>query len=161
MQLSEKLLGKLTQRNLPEESRQNIRTTNSYDSAGRLEYETVTREAAGTTNLYRTGYAYSYASYHRQVVRTEQNYDSGWVDDIVGQPSLAVILCQGQQITGRDARATGMERNNESQARMPAPPEARGPCHTGTMMITRCALSEEGLGPPERTTGECSHEPAA
>jgi len=37
--------GKLTQRNLPESGRQNIRTSYSYDRAGRLEYETVTREA--------------------------------------------------------------------------------------------------------------------
>ncbi|MBN2082526.1 hypothetical protein JW859_10025 [bacterium] len=46
-----------------------------------MQYETVTRETGSTTNLYRTGYAYSYVSYHRQVIRTEQNYNSGWVDD--------------------------------------------------------------------------------
>ena len=32
----------------------------------------MTRETGSTTNLYCTSYAYSYSSYHRQVVRTEQ-----------------------------------------------------------------------------------------
>ena len=42
----------------------------------------VTREAGGTTNLNRTSYAYSYADYHRQVVRTEQTYPvAAWVND--------------------------------------------------------------------------------
>ena len=50
-------------------------------SAGRLEYETITREAGGTTNLTRTQYAYSFATYHRQVVRTEQEYQvAAWVN---------------------------------------------------------------------------------
>ena len=69
----------------------------------------MTRETGSTTNLYRTGYAYSYASYHRQVVRTEQDYSGGWVD-------------QDRTTYKYD----GMERINESQARMPAPLVARG-----------------------------------
>jgi len=64
--------GKLTQRDFPTVSSANVRTAYAYDSAGRLQYETVTRESGGSTNLYRTVYAYSYASYHRQVIRTEQ-----------------------------------------------------------------------------------------
>jgi len=52
--------GKLTRRDFPTNSSQNIRTAYSYDSAGRLEYETVTREAGGTTNLNKTQYAYSW-----------------------------------------------------------------------------------------------------
>ena len=72
--------GKLTQRDFPTESSQNIRTAYSYDTAGRLQYETLTREGGGSTNLSRTGYAYSISSYHRQVVRTEQTYSGGWND---------------------------------------------------------------------------------
>ena len=52
--------GLLTQRNFPVALSNNIRMTYAYDSAGRLEYETQTRQAAGTTNLYKTQYAYSY-----------------------------------------------------------------------------------------------------
>jgi len=70
----------LTQRNYPVVSSANIRTSYSYDSAGRLQYETVTKETGSTTNLYRTGYAYSYLTYGRQVVRTEQDYSGGWND---------------------------------------------------------------------------------
>ena len=65
---------RLTRRDFPAVSSTNIRTSYSYDSAGRLEYETITREAGGTTNLTRTNYDYSFASYHRQIVRTEQEY---------------------------------------------------------------------------------------
>ena len=66
--------GKLTQRDFPEESSQHIRTTYSYDTAGRLQYETVTREAAGSTNLSRTTYAQSYSTggHYSQQIRTEE-----------------------------------------------------------------------------------------
>ena len=41
----------------------------------------VTREAGGATNLQRTQYAYTANdSYRRKLVRTEQEYDGGWVD---------------------------------------------------------------------------------
>ena len=70
----------------------------------------MTRETGSTTNLYRTGYAYSYASYHRQVVRTEQ------------EPLMAAWEDKNRVTYKYD----GMERNNESQARMPAPLVARG-----------------------------------
>ena len=76
----EETSGKLRHRNFPEESSQYIHTAYSYDTAGRLQYETLTREGGGTTNLSRTGYAYSVSSYHRQVVRTEQTYSGGWND---------------------------------------------------------------------------------
>jgi YD repeat-containing protein len=73
--------GELTQRNFPTVSSANIRTTYSYDSAGRLQYETVTKETGSTTNMYKTGYSYSYLSYGRQVVRTEQQYAvNNWQD---------------------------------------------------------------------------------
>ena len=102
--------GKLSYRDYPTVSSTNIRTTYSYDSAGRLQYETVTRETGSTTNLYRTGYAYSYPSYHRQVVRTEQ------------EPLMAAWEDKNRVTYKYD----GMERSNESQARMPAPLVARG-----------------------------------
>ena len=63
-----------------------IRTAYAYDTAGRLEYETYTRETGmGTTKLYRTVYAHSFPSgtYHRQEVRTEQTWNaisSQWDD---------------------------------------------------------------------------------
>ncbi len=47
--------GKLTRRDFPEESSRNIRTTYSYDSAGRLEYETVTQETASSSNRSQAG----------------------------------------------------------------------------------------------------------
>jgi YD repeat-containing protein len=77
--------GKLTQRNLPAASGSNIRTTYAYDGAGRLEYETVTRESGGgTTNLYRTSYAYTYIAAGsgggRSLLRTEETYSGGWVN---------------------------------------------------------------------------------
>jgi len=40
----------------------------------------VSKETGSTTNLYRTGYAYSYLTYGRQLVRTEQDYSGGWND---------------------------------------------------------------------------------
>jgi len=85
--------GKLTQRDFPTVSSQNIRTSYSYDSAGRLQYETVTKETGSTTNLYRTGYAYSYLTYGRQVVRTEQDYSGG------------ARRTSGTQWSGRTARS--------------------------------------------------------
>ena len=66
--------GELTQRNFPTVSSTNVRTSYSYDSAGRLEYETVTKETGSTTNMYRTNYSYSYLTYGRQVVRLEEQY---------------------------------------------------------------------------------------
>ncbi|MCH7472226.1 hypothetical protein IIA79_04670 [bacterium] len=72
--------GKLTQRDFPTVSSNNIRTAYAYDTAGRLQYETYTRETGvGPTNLYRTVYAHSFPSgtYHRQEVRTEQNWNGG------------------------------------------------------------------------------------
>ena len=78
--------GKLTQRDFPTVSSQNIRTTYSYDSAGRLEYETITRESGGTTNLYKTQYTYSWIAAAsgggRQMERIEQVYSGGaWTND--------------------------------------------------------------------------------
>ena len=70
-----------SQRNFPTVSSENIRTSYSYDSAGRLEYETVTKETGSTTKLSRTQYSYSYLSYGRQVVRTEQtDFVGTWVE---------------------------------------------------------------------------------
>jgi YD repeat-containing protein len=75
--------GELLHRDFPTVASHWIRTAYSYDSAGRLEYQTVTNENGGTTNLYRTQYGYSYPSgqYVQQTVRTEQTYSGGWVDD--------------------------------------------------------------------------------
>jgi YD repeat-containing protein len=75
--------GELLQRDFPTVAAHWIRTAYSYDSAGRLEYQTVTNENGGTTNLNRTQYGYSYPSgqYVQQTVRTEQTYSGGWVDD--------------------------------------------------------------------------------
>ncbi len=73
--------GQLTQRNNPVVSSANVRTTYAYDAAGRLSGETVTREAGGTTNLYKTLYAYSWLTYGKQVIRTEQTYSGSWIDD--------------------------------------------------------------------------------
>ena len=63
-----------------------MRTAYSYDGAGRLEYETVTREAGGTTNPYKTQYAYTWIAAGsgggRQLIRTEQAYSGGaWAND--------------------------------------------------------------------------------
>jgi YD repeat-containing protein len=46
--------GQLTHRDFPTVSSHWIRTAYSYDAAGRLEYETVTNENGGTTDLYKT-----------------------------------------------------------------------------------------------------------
>jgi YD repeat-containing protein len=73
--------GELLTRDFPVQSAQNIRTTYAYDAAGRLEYETITREGGGTTNLYRTQYGYSNLSYGQQTVRTEQAYSGSWVNE--------------------------------------------------------------------------------
>jgi YD repeat-containing protein len=78
--------GKLTQRNLPTVSAANLRTTYAYDSAGRLEFETITKETGGgATNLYRTQYAYAFIAAGsgggRSLTRTEQTYSGGWVND--------------------------------------------------------------------------------
>ena len=75
--------GKLTQRDFPEESSQHIRTSYSYDSAGRLQYETVTREAAGSTNLSRTTYAQTYSTgdHYSQQLRTEETGSgASWIN---------------------------------------------------------------------------------
>jgi hypothetical protein len=73
--------GELLRRDFPTNGGNHIRTTYSYDGAGRLEYETITREAMSTTNLYRTQYAYNWLTYGNEVVRTEQTYSGGWVND--------------------------------------------------------------------------------
>jgi YD repeat-containing protein len=44
----------MTHRDFPTVSSHWIRTAYSYDAAGRLEYETVTNENGGTTDLYKT-----------------------------------------------------------------------------------------------------------
>ncbi|UNM07828.1 MAG: RHS repeat protein [Planctomycetales bacterium] len=73
--------GELTQRNFPTVSSANIRSTYSYDSAGKLQYETLTKETGSTTNMYRTVYSSSALTYGNQVVRTEQQYQLGtWLD---------------------------------------------------------------------------------
>ena len=75
--------GKLTQRDFPEESSQHIRTSYSYDTAGRLEYETITREAGGTTNLTRTTYAQTYSTgdHYSQQLRTEETGSgASWIN---------------------------------------------------------------------------------
>ncbi|UNM08208.1 MAG: RHS repeat protein [Planctomycetales bacterium] len=73
--------GKETYRRFPTVSSAYIQTASSYDSAGRLQYETVSKETGSTTNMYRTSYSYSFLTYGRQVVRTEQEYTLGtWLD---------------------------------------------------------------------------------
>jgi YD repeat-containing protein len=88
--------GQLTHRDFPTVSSHWIRTAYSYDAAGRLEYETVTNESGGTTDLYKTPVAATFSrrtarrlkpplppagEYVREVQRTEQTYSGGWVND--------------------------------------------------------------------------------
>jgi hypothetical protein len=63
--------------NLHQVSSAYIKTAYSYDAYGRLEYETVTREAGGTTNLCQTQYAYSRLAFGTQLERIEQTYSGG------------------------------------------------------------------------------------
>ena len=72
--------GRLTERAFPTVSSAYVKTAYSYDAYGRLEYETVTRESGGTTNLYKTQYAYSRLSFGIQLERVEQGYSGGWVN---------------------------------------------------------------------------------
>lgn len=73
----------LVDTDFPTESSQHIRTAYSYDAAGRLSCQTVTREAGGTTNLNRTNYTYVYstAGHNRQLVQEEQQGGmGGWIN---------------------------------------------------------------------------------
>jgi YD repeat-containing protein len=72
--------GRLTERHFPTVSSQYVKTAYSYDAYGRLEYETVSREGGGTTNLYRTQYVYSRIAFGIQLERAEQTYSGGWVN---------------------------------------------------------------------------------
>jgi YD repeat-containing protein len=75
--------GKLTQRDFPAASGQNLRTAYSYDTAGRLQYETLQRVnhnsiPPSTVNLTRAAYVYDIGTYQRRTTREEQVYSGGW-----------------------------------------------------------------------------------
>ena len=79
--------GRLSSRAFPTVSSAYVKTAYSYDAYGRLgkgwrarRPTPLTRESGGTTNLYKTQYAYSRLSFGIQLERVEQSYSGGWVN---------------------------------------------------------------------------------